>query len=387
MNEVKLVDIKAQYDEIRDELWREWDKAFDSMHLILGPNMSAFETEFAAYCGAEAAAAVDSGTSALLLALRSMDVGEGDEVLMPSWTFFATPESVLLAGAHPVMIDIDETTLNVSPEKVREYIETNSRHEGNRLVDRKTGKNLRAIIPVHIFGLPAAMDEIMAIADEYRLLVLEDCAQAHGAVYKGRKVGSIGDCAAFSFYLSKNLSALGEAGIILSRDREKIEKVKRLRVHGQSDRYHHSDIGYNARMDELQAVVLRLKLKKLDEWNRKRNQAARKYDERLRDLPLVLPARVSGAESAYHLYVIRCRNRDRLAEHLKQRRIGVGIHYPLPCHLQPALSRLGYGAGSLPVTEKMAGDVLTIPMHPHLTADDIDRVADSIRDFFKTADG
>jgi dTDP-4-amino-4,6-dideoxygalactose transaminase len=356
------------------------------MHLMLGPNMSAFETEFAAYCGAEAAAAVDSGPSALLLALRSMDVGEGDEVLMPSWTFFATPEAVLLAGAHPVMIDIDETTLNVSPEKVREYIETNCRREGDRLVDRKTGKNLRAIIPVHIFGLPAEMDELTAIADEYRLLVLEDCAQAHGAVYKGRKVGSIGDCAAFSFYLSKNLSALGEAGIILSRDREKIEKVKRLRVHGQSDRYHHSDVGYNARMDELQAVVLRLKLKRLDEWNRKRNEAARMYDDRLRDLPLVLPARVSGSESVYHLYVIRCRNRDRLAEHLKQRRIGVGIHYPLPCHLQPALSNLGYRAGSLPVTEKMAGDVLTIPMHSHLTADDIDRVADSIRDFFKTAD-
>ena len=380
--EVKLVDIKAQYDEIKDELHREWERAFDSMHLILGPNMVAFETEFAAYCGAEAAAAVDSGTSALLLALRSMGIGEGDEVIMPSWTFFATPESVIMAGAHPVMVDIDETTLNIAPGKVRDYIEANCRRQGDRWVDRKTGKNLRAIIPVHIFGLPAQMDELTAIAEEYRLLVLEDCAQAHGAVYKGRKVGSIGDCAAFSFYLSKNLSALGEAGIILARDREKIERVKLLRVHGQSDRYHHSDIGYNARMDELQAVVLRLKLKKLDEWNRKRNQAARMYDERLRGLPLVLPPRVPGAESVYHLYVIRCRNRDRLAEHLKQGRIGVGIHYPIPCHLQPALSFLGYGAGSLPVTEKMAGEVLTIPMHPHLTVDDIDRVSGSIRDFF-----
>jgi dTDP-4-amino-4,6-dideoxygalactose transaminase len=381
--EVKLVDIKAQYDEIRDDLWREWEKAFDSMHLMLGPNMSAFEEEFAAYCGAEGAAAVDSGTSALLLALRSMGIGEGDEVLMPSWTFFATPESVILAGAYPVMIDIDETTLNISAEKVRGYIETNCRPEGGRWIDRKTGKNLRAIVPVHIFGLPADMDELTAIAGKYRLLVLEDCAQAHGAEHRGRKVGSIGDCAAFSFYLSKNLSALGEAGIVLSRNREYIERVKRLRVHGQSDRYHHSDIGYNARMDELQAVVLRLKLKRLNEWNRKRNQTARMYDERLRDLPLVLPARVPGSESVYHLYVIRCRERDELAEHLKQRRIGVGIHYPLPCHLQPALSFLGYRAGSLPVTEKMAGEVLTIPMHPHLTTDDIDRVTGSIREFFE----
>ena len=269
MREVKLVDIRAQYDEIRDELWREWEKAFDSMQLVLGPNMTAFEKEFAAYCGVEGAAAVDSGTSALLLALRSMGIGEGDEVIVPSWTFFATPESVLLAGAHPVMVDIDEATFNISPRKVREFVETTCRLDGDCPVDRKSGKKLKAIIPVHIFGLPAAMDELMAIAEEYHLLVLEDCAQAHGAEYKGRKVGSIGDCAAFSFYFSKNLSALGEAGIILSRHPGYIEAIQKLRVHGQTDRYSHSLIGYNARMDELQAVVLRLKLKKLDEWNRR----------------------------------------------------------------------------------------------------------------------
>jgi len=383
MREVKLVDIKAQYDEIRAELWREWEKAFDSMQLVLGPNMTAFEKEFAAYCGVEGAAAVDSGTSALLLALRSMGVGEGDEVIVPSWTFFATPESVLLAGAHPVMVDIDEATFNISPRKVREFVETACRLDGDYPVDRKSGKKIKAIIPVHIFGLPAAMDELMAIAEKYHLLVLEDCAQAHGAEYKGRKVGSIGDCAAFSFYFSKNLSALGEAGIILSRHPGYIEAIQKLRVHGQTDRYSHSLIGYNARMDELQAVVLRLKLKKLDEWNRRRKRAARMYDERLADLPLLLPARPDGMESVYHLYVIRTPERDRLIEYLKQRRIGVGIHYPLPCHLQPALSFLGVHAGSLPVTERMAKEVLTLPMHPHLTDEDIGYVTESIRSFFQ----
>ncbi len=380
---IQLVDIRAQYEEIKEDLWREWEAILSSMQLMLGPNMKAFEREFARYCGVAHAAAVDSGTGALLLALRALEIGPDDAVITPSWTFFATPESIILSGALPVLLDAEENSFCLDPRAVGEYIETCCRFNGEYLVDAGSKKRVRAVIPVHMFGMPAAMKELREIAGRYRLLLLEDCAQAHGAEYEGRKVGGLGDMAAFSFYFSKNLSALGEAGIVLSADGERIATVEQLRMHGQSDRYLHQRIGYNARMDELQAAVLRLKLKKLDEWNRRRRQAAAWYDERLQGLPLVLPQHLAGRQSVYHLYVVRSDRRDRLAEFLREKEIAVGIHYPVPCHLQPALAHLGLRPGSLPVTEQLAVEVLTLPMHPHLSEEDVDCICRAVRRFFK----
>ncbi len=381
--EIKLVDLRPQYEEIKEELWKEWEKIFDSMHLMLGPNMKAFEREFAEYSGAKHGVGVDSGTAALFLALKSMGIGKEHAVIAPSFTFFATIEAIIQTGAYPIMIDIDENDFNISVEKIEDYIENQTHKDGEILKDKKSGKEIKAIIPVHLYGTPAEMDKILDIAKRYNLMILEDCAQAHGAEFDNKKVGSIGDAAAFSFYFSKNLSALGEGGIILTNNEEIAKKASMLRVHGQPDKYTHEFIGYNSRLDEIQAAVLRLKLKKLNKWNQKRIELAKYYNEQLKGLPVKTPNFFSHKKSVFHLYVIRAEKRDELKEFLSSRGIGVGIHYPVPSHLQPALKYLNYKEGSLPTTEKIAKEILTLPMHPHLKKDDIDYIADSIREFFK----
>ena len=379
---VPMVNIRAQYDEIKEELWKEWEKVFDSMHLMLGPNMQAFEKEFASFCGASYGAAVDSGTGALLLALKALGIGPDDEVITVSYTFFATPESVLLAGALPVMVDIDEPSYTMDPDKVEAYIRANCVTEGKHLRDKRTGKILKALLPVHLYGLPCDMERLGKIAKENNLLILEDCAQAHGAKFQGKTVGSIGDASAFSFYFSKNLSALGEGGIVLSNDEKVTEEVKKLRMHGQTGRYTHQCLGYNARLDELQAVVLRLKLRKLEGWNRKRQEIASLYTTLLEGTPLTLPQNLPGRESVFHLYVVRGPRRDQLADHLKALGIGVGVHYPIPSHLQPALANLGYKEGSLPVCERVAKEILTLPMYPHMKEEEVRYTVEGIRSFY-----
>ncbi len=383
IREIKLVDLKPQYEEIKEELWKEWEKIFDSMHLMLGPNMKAFENEFAKYSEAKYGIGVDSGTAALFLSLKSMGIGKGDAIIAPSFTFFATIEAIIQVGAHPIMIDIDENDFNISPAKISEYIENNTIFDGNTLQDKTSGKIIKAIIPVHLYGTPAEMDKIQGIAKKYNLLILEDCAQAHGAEFQGKKIGGLGDTAAFSFYFSKNLSALGEGGIILTNNENIAKKASMLRVHGQPDKYTHEFIGYNSRLDEIQAAVLRLKLKRLDIWNEKRIELAKYYNEILKELPLKTPKIFEHKKSVFHLYVIRTERRDELKEHLSKNGIGAGIHYPIPSHLQPALKYLGYKEGSLPVSEKIAKEILTLPMYPHLKKEDIDYIGEKIREFFK----
>ena len=380
--EIKLVDIKAQYEEIKDELSQEWGKIFDSMYLMLGPNMKQFEKEFAEYTGTRYGMGVDSGTAALFLALKAMGIGKGDEVITVSFTFFATIEAILHCNATPVLIDIDEKTFTISVNKLNKFIEEECEFNGENLINKKTGNTIRAIIPVHIYGIPADMDDILSISKKYNLKVLEDCAQAHGAEYRGKKVGSMGDASAYSFYFSKNLSALGEGGIILTDNEDYRATVEKLRLHGQSDKFTHQMIGYNSRLDEIQSAVLRLKLRKLDKWNGKRIELADYYGQKLKDLPLVLPPSFDDRKAVYHLYVIRTKQRDKLFEYLAKNGIGVGIHYKIPSHLQPALNDLGYEKKSLSVTETLSEEILSLPMYPHLTFDDIDYISKKIKEFF-----
>ena len=272
--------------------------------------------------------------------------------------------------------------LGLKPDKVEAYIRANCVTEGKHLRDKRTGKILKALLPVHLYGLPCDMERLGKIAKENNLLILEDCAQAHGAKFQGKTVGSIGDASAFSFYFSKNLSALGEGGIVLSNDEKVTEEVKKLRMHGQTGRYTHQCLGYNARLDELQAVVLRLKLRKLEGWNRKRQEIASLYTTLLEGTPLTLPQNLSGRESVFHLYVVRGPRRDQLADHLKALGIGVGVHYPIPSHLQPALANLGYKEGSLPVCERVAKEILTLPMYPHMKEEEVRYTVEGIRSFY-----
>ncbi len=381
--EIKLVDIRAQYEEIRDELHRHWDDVFRDMHLMLGPHQNAFENEFAAYSGARFGVGVGSGTAAIHLGLLALGVRPGEEVIVPSFTFFATVEAVVHCGAVPVLLDVEEAGATLSAEKVRAFIREKCTLRGQELINRASGRRVRALIPVHLYGMPAEMDELMDIARENGLQVLEDCAQAHGAEFRGRKAGSFGDAAAYSFYFSKNLSALGEGGIVLTSREDVRDAVQRLRLHGQTDKYTHNEIGFNSRLDEIQAVVLRLKLQKLDRWNQRRIELAARYDNALRDLPLKFFVPLEGRRAVYHLYVIRTARRDALADYLRDRKIGVGVHYPIPCHLQPGVHDLGYSRGDLPVSERLAAEVLSLPMHPHLSEMDVDRVAQAIREFFK----
>jgi len=380
---IQLVNIKSQFEEIKENVYKEWEKIFSTMYLMLGPNMKSFEKEFAKYSMAKYGIGVDSGTTALSLALNSMGIGKDDEVITVSFTFFATIESIFHNNAYPVLIDIREDDYTMSIESLMDFIENECEFKNNKLINKKSKRHVKAIIPVHLYGMPAEMDEILNIAKKYNLMVLEDCAQAHGAEYKKKRIGSLGDAASFSFYFSKNLSALGEGGIILTSDEEIKKRAEMLRLHGQTDKYTHTEIGYNSRLDEIQAVVLREKLKLLDKWNNRRREIAKSYSEGLKNLPLKLPKEFDHKKSVYHLYVIRTEKRDELFEYLKENGIGCGIHYPIPSHLQPALKNRDVFMKNLNVSEKVSKEILSIPMHPHLSNDEISYITEKIHDFFK----
>ncbi|MBN1694620.1 DegT/DnrJ/EryC1/StrS family aminotransferase [candidate division WOR-3 bacterium] len=380
---IPLVDLRAQYEEVKDEMLGLWNEVLDSMYLYLGKNVQEFEKEFASYNNVKYCIGVGSGTEALLFALKVVGVGEEDEVIAPSHTFFATIEAVIHAGAYPVMLDIDTRSYTLSVDDTREYIEENCTKEKEGLRDGKTGKILKAIIPVHIYGYPADMDGFNEIARKYGLFIIEDAAQAHGAKYKNKRTGTLGDLAAFSFYFSKNLGAFGEAGGVTTNSDEYAQVVKRLREHGQNGKYCHEFVGFNSRLDELQAVVLRCKLKLLDEWNERRRKIAHFYNEALKDLPVVIPEEAKDVFHVYHLYVIRSEKRDELFEHLKRNGIGCGMHYPVPIHLQQAMKGNGYKRGDLPKTEKISGEILSLPMYPHLTKEKAGKVVETIRNFYK----
>jgi dTDP-4-amino-4,6-dideoxygalactose transaminase len=360
---IPLVDLRAQYETIREDLVAAWDDIFRSMHLFLGPNCQAFDEEFAAMCGSRHAVGVANGTDALILALRGLGVGPGDEVVTVSFTFFATVEAIRAVGATPVFVDVEESTALMDVEQAL----------------AKVNRRTKAILPVHLFGRTVPLARLVASG----VPVLEDACQAHGALLDvGGRAGSGGAAGAFSFYFSKNLGAYGEAGAITTSDDEVAERLRLLRNHGQRTRYESVLMGYNSRLDELQAAVLRIKLRRLLEWNARRREVARRYDELLRDLPVTRPQLPRGEEHVFHLYVIRTPRRDALREHLTARGIGTGVHYAVPSHLQPGAAELGVRRGALPVTERLAGEVLSLPMYPELGEAQLETIADAIRGFF-----
>jgi dTDP-4-amino-4,6-dideoxygalactose transaminase len=324
-----------------------------------------FEEEFAAFCEAQYAIGVDSGTSALELALRAYDIGPGDEVITAANSFIASALAVSHAGATPVLVDVDPATYTIDVSAIHKAITTRT----------------RAIIPVHLYGHPADMDPIRQLADRYGLVVIEDACQAHGSRYKGRRAGSLGHAAAFSFYPGKNLGACGDGGMLVTNDRNVAKRMEELRNYGQEKKYHHVIRGYNRRLDTLQAAVLRIKLRHLEKWNGARHWHAELYRRLLAGSEVVAPRQAEYAESVWHLYVIRVEQRDAFREHLASRGIVTGIHYPIPIHLQPAYRDLGYKKGDFPVTEVYADRIVSLPMYAELAPEQIEFVTEATRDF------
>ena len=361
--QVPFVDLSAQYPTIAPEINEAIAKVIHDTDFILGREVGLFEEEFAAYCEAKYAVGVDSGTSALELALRAYEIGPGDEVITAANTFIASALAISHAGAKPVLVDVDPFTYTIDVAGVAKAITART----------------KAILPVHLYGHPAHMDPIRELAEKHGLVVIEDACQAHGARYKGKRAGSLGHAAAFSFYPGKNLGAFGDGGMVVTNDREIAKRLEMLRNYGQKEKYHHQFRGYNRRLDTLQAAILRVKLKYLEKWNAARCWNAKLYQESLEGTGVVIPIEAAGAESVWHLFVIRTENRDVLRENLVSRGISPGIHYPIPIHLQPAYKDLGHKRGDFPITEAHAQRILSLPMYAELTPESIQHVAQSIR--------
>lgn len=362
---VPFLDLKAQYETIKGEIAEAIRQVLDKTAFAGGPFVAQFEKEFADFCGTKFCAGVGSGTDALWMALLALGIGPGDEVITVPDTFIATAEAISFCGATPVFVDVDPVTYNMDPAKIEPAITSNT----------------KAIIPVHLFGQAADMDPILTIARKWKLFVIEDASQAHGAEYKERKAGSMGDAGCFSFYPGKNLGAYGEAGAVVTQHEELDRKIRMLRDHGQAKKYHHTYIGWNARMDGIQGAVLSVKLKHLDRWTEARRRNARIYDQLLQGVRgVVPPTEAPYGKHVYHLYAIRVANRDRLIADLAEKEIFCGIHYPIPVHLLDAYKSLGLGVGSFPVAEKSAAEFVSLPMFPELTHENIAAVADAIKE-------
>ncbi len=368
--DIPLVDLKAQYRTIRDEVRTAIDDVLDGMQLTIGPNVKAFDQEFATFCGAKHAIGVGSGTDALQLAIRALGISAGDEVITVSHTFFATVEAILYSGARPILVDVDEKTFNMDFAAAAQAITPRT----------------KAIMPVHLYGRTVDLKPYLALAREKGLQIIEDACQAHGAMLDtGAKAGASGRVSAFSFYCSKNLGAYGEAGSITTNDDTLATELRSLREHGQSTRYYHPVVGYNARLDEIQAAILRIKLRKLPEWNTRRLAIARHYDDRLKESGVITPEIPAGGRHVFHCYVVRVPGgkRDDLRTYLSDRGIGTGVHYPVPIHLQEASAFLGYRRGDFPVTERLAGEVVSLPMYAELTDAQVDTVASAVAAFMR----
>ena len=364
---VPFVDLKAQVRAIGDAVRAEINEVLESCAFVLGPKTAAFEEAFAAYCGAEHCVAVSSGTAALHVALLAAGVGPGDEVVTVSHTFIATAEAVSYTGATPVFVDIDPETFNIDPARIEAAIT----------------ERTRAIIPVHLFGQMAEMDPILAVAGRHGLAVVEDAAQAIGATYRGRKAGSMGTVGCLSFYPTKNLGAMGDAGMILTQDIELAEKLSALRVHGETRKYFHELVGGNFRMDSIQAAVLTVKLRHLDAWTARRRAIAARYDEMLAGVSEVITPTVRDCcVSVYNQYVIRVPRRDELKDFLAGRGVATGIYYPLSLHQQECFRSWGYRPGDFPESERAAAEVLALPVYPELSDEQVAYVAGAIREFF-----
>ncbi len=368
MREVKFLDLKAQYPLIKDEILLSFGDIIESTGFISGKYVASFERDFANYCDVKHCVAVNNGTSALYLALLVLGIGFGDEVILPVNTFIATAEAVSMVGAKPVFVDIEDKSYNMDAS----------------VLAKKINNHTRAIIPVHLYGQCANMDEISKIAKENNILVLEDACQAHGACYKGKRAGSMGICGAFSFYPGKNLGTWGEGGAVVTNDFDLAEKMKLIREHGSKQKYHHEIIGTNLRMNELQAAVLKTKIKYLDQWNNLRNKNAKLYINLLKNCKnIILPCIEDENEHVWHLFVIRLPNRDLFVDYMRKNLVSCVIHYPFPLHLTAAYKGLGYTEGAFPLAEKSSKEIVSLPMYPELTEEDIKYVSGLILDFFK----
>jgi len=369
---VPYLDLKAQYESIRGEIGDAIQQVLDRTAFAGGPFVAQFEKEFAAFCGTRFSTGVGSGTDALWMALLGLGIGPGDEVITVPDTFIATAEAISWCGAKPVFVDVDPVTYNMDPSKLEAAV---------------TGKT-KAIIPVHLFGQMADMDPVMEIARKRKLYVVEDASQAHGAEYKGKKAGSIGDAGCFSFYPGKNLGAYGEAGAVVTSNEELDGKIRMLRDHGQAKKYHHTLIGWNARMDGIQGAVLSVKLRHLPAWNERRRRNAGIYDELLKGVPGVAAPKEAGyAKHVYHIYAIRVADRDRLIASLAEKDIHCGIHYPIPVHLLAAYKSLNLGVGSFPVAEKSAAEFVSLPMFPELSREQIEFAGEKLAEIMKVSLG
>ncbi|GAB4167697.1 MAG: DegT/DnrJ/EryC1/StrS family aminotransferase [Calditrichia bacterium] len=364
---IQMVDVKRQYVAIKEEIDRAVMSVLESGMFINGPDVKEFSKEIENYLGVKHAIPCASGTDALQLALMALDIQPGDEVITTSFTFYATAEVISLLGATPVFVDIEESSFNIDPRQIESAI---------------TSKT-KAIIPVHLYGQPVDMDEIMVIAKKYNIPVIEDSAQALGAEYKGKKVCTIGDMGCISFFPSKNLGGYGDGGMVTTNNDDLAGKLRMLANHGSSRRYYHDYIGINSRLDSIQAAILRVKSKYLDEWNRKRFNNAQKYSEQLAPVGLSVPAIKENRTHIFHQYTLKVSGRDDLDQYLTEQKIPHAIYYPVPLHLQNAFrEKYGFKEGMLPITEKLSEQVISLPMHPDLTDEEINYICDKIKSFY-----
>lgn len=391
---IPLIDLKAQYKSISEDLDRVTKEVLSSASYIMGNNVTGFEKEFAEYIGVKHAISVGNGTDALVIALKSLGIGPGDEVITTPFTFFATAETISAVGAIPVFVDVEKDTFNIDPAKIEE----------------KITKNTKAIVPVHIFGQSAKMDEINEIAKKHDLKVIEDACQAIGGKYKERKIGTLGDVACFSFFPTKNLGCAGDGGIIVTDDDNVATIAKALRTHGSGEngqkaynllnniteevttvqnaddtvynplKYYNYLIGYNTRLDAIQAAILRVKLLHIDSWNAKRREIAKIYDQKLKDTDLVTPFISEENEPVYHMYIIQSENREAMLSKLKEKGVATGVYYPVPLHLQKVYKNLGYKEGDMPVAEYLSHRTFAIPVYPELTGEEVNYIVESIKE-------
>ncbi len=361
---IPYLNLKSQYESIKDEINTAILEVIDSCAFAGGPFVEKFEKEYAKFCGCKYSIGVGSGTDALWLAMLALGIGQGDEIITVPNTFIATIEAISFCGAKPVFVDIDEKYYTMNPE----------------LIEKAITLKTKAIIPVHLFGQIADMDPIIKIAEKHGLFVIEDACQAHGAEYKGKKAGSIGGAGCFSFYPGKNLGAYGEAGAVVTNSDELNTKIKILRDHGQSKKYYHEIIGWNARMDGIQGAILSVKLQYLEKWNENRRNNARLYNKYLHDMcELITPKEADNCKHIYHIYAIRTQNRDKLINSLKENKIDCGVHYPLPVHLQQAYSFLRYRMGSMQVAEKCSKEFVSLPMYAELSQNQVEYISSEIK--------
>jgi len=366
--DIPFMDLSGNYSQVRKEIMNKINKLVDNTRFIGGEEVNKFEKEFADYCNCKKGIGCGNGTDALILALKALDIGQGDKVITVPNTFIATTEAITTAGAEVDFVDIDEETYTMDPEKLKQYLENDP-------------EDVKAVIPVHLYGQMAEMDKITKIAKKYDLKVIEDSAQAHGAEYRGKKPGEYGDVATYSFYPAKNLGAFGDAGAVVTKNKDLGKKIKMLSDHGREDKYVHKMEGFNSRLDPIQAAVLRVKLRYLDSWVEKRIEKAKIYDELLKDSEVITPTVNEYAKHVYHLYVIRSKNRNQMREYLSNNGISTGVHYPIPLHLQPAYDYLNYNEGSFKNTEQVMEDVISLPFWPEITEKQIGKVVEKLKSF------